>query len=75
MLVFGWAYILSVKLVKLREKSLEGKVQYTDDMAKTANGYSFKSGTTNIASLGPLYLDVPVAASPGPLLSMPVFIS
>jgi hypothetical protein len=32
LLVFGWAYILSVKLVELREKSLEGKVQYTDDM-------------------------------------------
>ena len=26
MLVFRWVYILSIKLVKLREKPLEGKV-------------------------------------------------
>jgi len=50
MLVFRWVYILSVKLIKLREKSLKGKVQYTDNMAKIAdNGYLFKSDITNIA--------------------------
>ena len=50
MLVFGQAYILSVKLVELREKPLEGKVQYTDNMAKIVdNSHLFKSGTTNIA--------------------------
>ena len=49
-LVFGQVYILSIKLVKLQKKPLEGKVQYMDDMAKIAdNGYPFKSGTTNIA--------------------------
>ena len=49
MLVFGWAYILSIKLIKLREKSLEGKLQYIDNIAKIAdNGYLFKTGTTNI---------------------------
>ena len=49
MLVFGQAYILSIKLIKLREKPLKGKVQYTDNMAKIVdNGHLFKSGTTNI---------------------------